>query len=247
MCDIQDSEQNSSQWQVSVWIETTWSPKWPSLWPFDYGTNYYVAFPRRRPQNTDTISDRYLRWLWQSLRFSGQKAIPVVLRHFGLPDPVVADVMQFYHGSIATVLIRFGLTETFDATSGVLQGDTLSPHIFILLVDYILRQLHVDNDGFTLKPANGRRHPAVTLTALAYTDDVTITSDYKWFRQRCWKNFAPFSILFRGGRLDIDSGENKRSSCCIWEWCWFNIDIRWYDDGRIWYLQLPFSTDTPPK
>ena len=65
----------------------------------------------------------------------------------------------------------------FDTTSGVLQGDTLSPHLFILLVDYILRQSLVDEDGFTLKPAYGRRHPAVTLTALSYADDVAITSD----------------------------------------------------------------------
>ena len=28
-----------------------------------------------------------------------------------------------------------------------------------------------------MKPANGRRHPAVTLTALAYADDIAITSD----------------------------------------------------------------------
>ena len=33
----------------------------------------------------------------------------------------------------------------------------------------------LDEDGFTLKPANGRRYPAVTLTALAYADDVAIT------------------------------------------------------------------------
>ena len=72
---------------------------------------------------------------------------------------------------------RFWLTETFDATSGVLQADTLSPHLFILQVDYILRQSLVDEDGFTLKLANGRRHPAVTLSALAYADDVAITGD----------------------------------------------------------------------
>ena len=71
----------------------------------------------------------------------------------------------------------FGLTETFHTTSVVLHGDTLSPHIFILLVDYILRQSLVDEDEFTLKPANVRRHPAVILTALAYADDVAITSD----------------------------------------------------------------------
>ena len=84
---------------------------------------------------------------------------------------------QLYHGSTAAVSTRFGLTETFDTTSGVLQGAILSPHLFILLVDYILRQSLIDEDGFTLKPANGRRHPAVTLTALAYADDVAITSD----------------------------------------------------------------------
>ena len=85
--------------------------------------------------------------------------------------------MQLYHGSTAVVSTCFGLTETFDTTSGILQGGTLSPHLFILLVDYILRQSLVDEDGFTLKPANGRRHPVVTLTALAYADDVAVTCD----------------------------------------------------------------------
>ena len=50
-----------------------------------------------------------------------RSAIPVVLRHYGVPDPVV---MQLYHSSTATVTTRFGLTETFHTTSGVLQGDT---------------------------------------------------------------------------------------------------------------------------
>ena len=95
--------------------------------------------------------------------------------HYGVPDPAVADVMQLYHGSTAAVTTLFGFTETFDTTSGVLQGDTLSPHVFILLVDYILRQSLFDEDGHTLKPANGRRHPTVASTALV--DDVAITSD----------------------------------------------------------------------
>ena len=106
-----------------------------------------------------------------------RRAIPVVLRLYGVPDPVVTDVMQLYHGSTATVSTRFGLTESFDTTSGVLQGDTLSPHLLILLIDYIFRQSLIDEDGFTLNPANVRRYPAVTLTALAYTDDVAITID----------------------------------------------------------------------
>ena len=106
-----------------------------------------------------------------------RRAIPVVLRHYGVPDPAVVVVMQLYHGSTAVVSTRFGLAETFHTTSGVLQGDTLSHHLFILLIDYIPRQSLVDEDLFTLKPANGRRHPAVTFTAFAYADDVSITSD----------------------------------------------------------------------
>ena len=86
-------------------------------------------------------------------------AIPVILRHYGVPDPAVTDVMQLYHDSTAAISTRFGHTESFDTTSGVLQGETLSPHLVILLVDYILRQSLVDEDGLTLKPANGRRHP----------------------------------------------------------------------------------------
>ena len=61
--------------------------------------------------------------------------------------------------------------------SVVQQGDTQLLHLHILLVDYILRQSLVDADGYMLKPANGRKYLAVTLTALAYADDVAITSD----------------------------------------------------------------------
>ena len=106
-----------------------------------------------------------------------RRAIPVVLRHYSVPDQVVADVMQLYHGPSAAASARFGLTETSGTTGGVPQGDTLSPHLFILLVDYILRQSLVDEDGHMLKPANGCRHPAITMSTLAYSDDVAITSE----------------------------------------------------------------------
>ena len=75
-----------------------------------------------------------------------RRAILVALRHYGVPDPVFADVMQLYHDSTAAISPRFVLTETIDTTSGVLQGDTLPTHLFILLVDYILRQSIVDED-----------------------------------------------------------------------------------------------------
>ena len=83
-----------------------------------------------------------------------RRATSVDLRHYGFPDPVVADVMQLYHGSSAAFTTHIRLTETLDTTSDILQGDTLSPHIFILLVDYVLRQSLVNEDGLTHKPSN---------------------------------------------------------------------------------------------
>ena len=48
-----------------------------------------------------------------------RRAIPVILGHYGVHDPVVAEVMQLYHGSTAAVSTNFGLTETLDTTSGM--------------------------------------------------------------------------------------------------------------------------------
>ena len=168
------------------------------------------------------------------------RAIPVVLRHYAVPDKVIADVMQLYHGYRAAVSTSFGLAEAFDTTSGVLQGDTLSPHLFILLVDYIHRQSFVDEDWFALKPANGRRNTAVTLKALAYAEDSAITSESASGAEKTlrWHRFHS------DGRSEIERGENKSSLCRIWEWSRTYFDIGWNDDRRMWHLQLPWSTDT---
>ena len=139
-----------------------------------------------------------------------RRAIPVVLRHYGVPDTAVADAMQLYHGSTAAVSTRVGLTETFDSTSGVLQGDTLSPHLFIQLVDCILRHSLVDEDGFTLKPDNVRRHPAVTLTALAYANDVVITSDSASGAESTLRRLQFYSEAIG---LELNAANNKSSSC----------------------------------
>jgi hypothetical protein len=45
-----------------------------------------------------------------------------------------------------------GDTDFFDITTGVLQGDTLAPFLFIICLDYVLRKALDDNLGlgFTL-------------------------------------------------------------------------------------------------
>ena len=67
----------------------------------------------------------------------------------------------------------------FDIKAGVLQGDTLAPYIFIICLDYVLRNSADSNKelGFTLSKARSKRYPAETITDVDYADDIALMSD----------------------------------------------------------------------
>ena len=91
---------------------------------------------------------------------------------------LIANLMQFYIGTSAVVATAHKNTEKFATTSRVLQGDTLAPFLFITLLDYVLREMLLDNiDGFTIAPHRSSCYPAVRIGALVYANDIAITCD----------------------------------------------------------------------
>ena len=85
-------------------------------------------------------------------------AIPMVLSMYGISELLIANVMQFYIWMSAVVAIALRNTEKISATSGVHQGSTLAPCLFITLLDYVLRETLFDNiDGFTITPRRSSR------------------------------------------------------------------------------------------
>ena len=44
------------------------------------------------------------------------------------------------------------LSELFDVITGVLQGDVLAPFIFIVIMDWVIRQSNIDEIGITMVP-----------------------------------------------------------------------------------------------
>ena len=79
-----------------------------------------------------------------------RRAISIVLSKYGVSELLVANAMQFYIGTSAVVATAHRNTEKFSVTSGVLQGVTLAPFLFITLLDYILRETLLNNiDGLT--------------------------------------------------------------------------------------------------
>ena len=73
-----------------------------------------------------------------------------------------------------------GSTKQFVTTAGIQQGDTLAPFLFVIVVDYILRQ-SIDclgSKGLGIKPTQSRRLKSKQLTDLDYADDIAFTADH---------------------------------------------------------------------
>ena len=77
-----------------------------------------------------------------------------------------------YSDSSACVSTELGPTEWFKKTSGVLQGDTLSPYLFNVLLEYALKKTLQDDVGFVVRKRNGSQHPAIHIGVHAYAGEI---------------------------------------------------------------------------
>ena len=57
-----------------------------------------------------------------------------ILRHYGIPKKIVEAVRVFHANSTSRVFVEGEVSEPFNITTGVLQGDVLAPFLFILLL-----------------------------------------------------------------------------------------------------------------
>ena len=64
-------------------------------------------------------------------------------------------------------------SDPFDIIAGVLQGDTLSPPLFVIVFDYYMRLTVPDSSvGFRWKRSEGSRRPAAHIADLEYAEDI---------------------------------------------------------------------------
>ena len=106
-----------------------------------------------------------------------------ILRHYGIPAKIVRAIQAIYKNSKSAVLEEGKLSEEFDVTTGVLQGDSLAPFLFIITMDYILRnaeQEHRANggEGFVTKPRRSAREnsreTSSSINDLDFADDIAL-------------------------------------------------------------------------
>ena len=90
-----------------------------------------------------------------------------ILRSYGIPTKIVNAIAAIYSNSKSKVRLGESLSEAFCIKTGVLQGDTLAPYLFIIVLDYILKQTDPDHGIKTHLPDSD-----ICLPDLDFADDI---------------------------------------------------------------------------
>ena len=91
----------------------------------------------------------------------------------GIPDRLTSLLRNLYAGQEATVRTGYGTTEWFQIGKRVRQGCILSPCLFNLYAEYIMRNARLDEAQTGIKFA--RRN----INNLRYADDTTLMEESK--------------------------------------------------------------------
>ena len=89
----------------------------------------------------------------------------------GIPRKMINIMKDMYDGSQSCVRVNQGkTTDFFNVVSGVRQGDSLSPLLFNIVLDFVMKKVELAGDG--IEWTAGRR-----LRDLAYADDICLLAD----------------------------------------------------------------------
>ena len=91
-----------------------------------------------------------------------------ILKEMGIPDHQTCLLRNLYSGQKATVRTGHGTTDWFRIGKGVRQGCKLSPCLFNLYAEYIMRNAELEEAQAGIKIA-GRN-----INNLRYADDTTL-------------------------------------------------------------------------
>ena len=94
-----------------------------------------------------------------------------ILQEMGIPDHLTCLLRNLYAGQIATVRTGHETTEWFQIGQGVRQGCILSPCLFNLHAEYIMRNAGLEEAQAEIKIA-GRN-----INNLRYADDTTLMAE----------------------------------------------------------------------
>ena len=122
-----------------------------------------------------------------------------VLRHYGRPFKIVNIIQGLYKNTKCQVIHQSALSPSFNVDTGVRQGCILSPLIFSVVIDWIMRT--------SMSPPGGIQWSlTTTLEDLDFADDVNLLSHQ--FQQIQQKTSALY-VTAKSTDLEININKTK--------------------------------------
>jgi hypothetical protein len=82
-----------------------------------------------------------------------REALYNILIEFGIPKKLVRLIKTCLTETYNRVRVGNNLSEKFPIMNGLIQGDTLSPLLFNIALDYAIKRIQVNQDGLKLNGA----------------------------------------------------------------------------------------------
>ena len=98
------------------------------------------------------------------------------MRHIGVPPTLVSFIMNAYTGASTVIRTPVGDTAPIPIAAGVKQGCPLSPILFNLCIELILRKI---KDAAKKLKSGACFHYGTLLSCLAYADDLVLVARSK--------------------------------------------------------------------
>ena len=105
--------------------------------------------------------------------YEGHNKLWKIIKDLGIQDHLPCLWRNLYAGKEATIRIRHGTTDWFKIGKGVHHGCILSPCLFNLYAQYLMRNARLDEAQVGIKIA-GRN-----VNNLRYEDDTTVRAENK--------------------------------------------------------------------
>ena len=100
-----------------------------------------------------------------------QKKLWKILQEMGIPDHLTCLLRNLYAGQEAAVRTGHGTTDWFQTGKGVRQGCILSPYLFNLYAEYIMKNARLEESQ------DGIKISGININHLLYADNTTLMAE----------------------------------------------------------------------
>ncbi|KAJ9516332.1 hypothetical protein QJQ45_001063 [Haematococcus lacustris] len=97
-----------------------------------------------------------------------------IMHDLGFPTDATDAVKDLYTGATTRFKTPYGHTDPVPVNRGTIQGDSLSPFLFLIYIEPLLRWLQVGARGYKFKSATADSGVRATVSSIDYADDIAI-------------------------------------------------------------------------